>query len=172
MFPKLTSDSFPLGKTLAVVLGIVAVLFAIGWQSRTNPDDIPYLRIAGKSFIFNYRVSDVFYGFSAYLTKTVPKNSVIVAEFEDPAGGEPFTVTETISVKSRRYSLRSPSLRGVEAGKPYSVHVRLVKWGDEEVLFDEYFTVTSNISDDVVPDKPLTIGPGYHPNPELRENGS
>lgn len=172
MTGKLAADRFTLGRIIAAGLVVSAILFAAGWLTREDPGETPYLRIAGKSFIFNYRVSDAYYGFTAYLTKTVPRNSEIIASFENPAGGEPFIVSEKVTVKSRRYSLRSPSLHGIEAKKPYEVRVKLVRFGDNEVLFDERFTVSSNISDEVVPEMPLTIGPGYHKNPALKENGS
>ena len=153
-------------------LALLTVLFAAGWLTRENPGEKPYLLIAGKGFIFNYRVADAFYGFTAYLTKPVPNYSVIEAVFEDPAGGEPHTVRVKVTPRSKRYGLRTPSLKGITKHTPYSVHVRLLRWGDDAVLFDETFTVSSQISSDEMPDKPLTIGPGYHPNPELNKDGS
>ena len=37
-------------------------------------------------------------------------------------------------------------------------------------LFAAKRTYHSQIADAVVPDKPLTVGPGYHLNPEAEEN--
>ena len=39
--------------------------------------------------------------------------------------------------------------------------------GDGAVLFEDSFTVTSQISDLVMPPAPLTVGPGYARNPHL-----
>jgi hypothetical protein len=146
---------------------LLLVLLAFGWVSREPPAGKPYLKIAGMSFIFDYRTSQAFYGFTAYLTKPVPNYSLIEASFENPAGGEPFIVTKKLSPRSTRYGLRSPDLHGVKAHVPYHVHVRLLRNPDHAVLFETDFTITSQQDQSILPEKPLTIGPGYYPNPEL-----
>ncbi|MCE7026743.1 hypothetical protein [Jiella avicenniae] len=153
-----------------VVFGLVSlagVLFAVGLLTREEVADKPYLKIAGSGFIFNYRVADAYYGFTALVQKPVKNYSRIEARFEDPSGGPPHVVTRKLTPRSKRYGLRSPPLRGIEAQRPYHVSVRLIQNGDGTVLFDDEFTVTSQISDGVVPLQPLTIGPGYARNPEL-----
>ncbi|MEF2549709.1 hypothetical protein VQ045_21705 [Aurantimonas sp. E1-2-R+4] len=87
--------------------------------------------------------------------------------FEDPAGGPPFLVSTKLTPRSKRYGLRSPPLSGIEKDKPYRVTVRLVQNGDGAVLFEDAFTVASQMSDAVMPPAPLTIGPGYTRNPDL-----
>lgn len=153
------------------MIALLAILFAAGWLTREDPADKPYLKIAGMSFIFDYRIAEAFYGFTAYLTKPVANYSIIEAQFEDPAGGPPFVVTAKLSPRTKRYGLRSPAVHGVRKGVPYKVHVRLLRNPDHAVLFETEFTVTSQQDQDILPDKPLTIGPGYFPNPEL-ENKS
>ena len=153
-----------------VVVGLVslaAVLFAVGLLTRENVAEKPYLKIAGSGFIFNYRVADAYYGFTALVQKPVKSYSMIEASFEDPAGGPPHVVTQKLTPRSSRYGLRSPPLRGIEAGRPYHVSVRLLQNGDGALLFADDFTVTSQLSDRVVPPQPLTIGPGYRRNPNL-----
>ena len=154
----------------AVALGALAVAvvaFIAGWMTRDDPAEKPYLEIVGGGFIFNYRVADVFYGFTAQVMKPVPVGSIIVAEFEDPAGGPPLVVEKRVNARTARYGLRSPTVHGVQADQPYKVSVRLYDWQRKELLWQGEHAYSSRISDAIVPDKPLTIGPGYHRNPEL-----
>ena len=81
---------------------------------------------------------------------------------KNPAGGEPLVVRERVSPMTNRYALESPPVRGVEAGKPYRVSIRVLDRLERDVLWTSTLDIKSQISDDVVPDEPLTIGPGYH----------
>ena len=145
---------------LLVPLGIV------GWLTREDPNDKPLLRILGGGFIFNYRVSDVYYGFTAVVQRPLPTGSVVEAAFEDPAGGPAHVVRQRMGgAEMGRFALRSPPVRGVEAGKPYHVAIRVRDREEKQLLWAHGVDFVSQISDDVVPDEPLTIGPGYARNP-------
>ena len=159
----------PFGLLQVVIgaLGFLAILFAIGLAMREPVGDKPYLRIAGASFIFNYRVAEVFYGFTAEVQKPVRNLSLLEAVFEDPGGGPPILVSERLNPRTKRYSLRTPPVRGVEKDRPYRVTVRLIQNGDNAILFEDELTVRSQIADVVVPERPLTVGPGYARNPAL-----
>ncbi|SKA30522.1 hypothetical protein [Consotaella salsifontis] len=161
-FDRITLRQIAFGAGAALVC-----LFAIGWATRDPPADKPYLKIAGSGFMFNYRVADAYYGFTAYVQKPVRNLSLLEASFEDPAGGPPHVVSTRLSPRTRQYSLRSPPLSGIEKDRPYGVDVRLIQAGDGAVLFSDHFTVTSQIADDILPKEPLTIGPGYTRNPRL-----
>lgn len=154
-------------KVVAAAIGFVVVLLAIGWAFREDPAEKPYLGIAGGGFIFNYRVADVFYGFTAYVLKPLPVGSWLIAEFEDPQGGPPLTVETRLHARSSKYGVRSPSVRGVKAGKPYHVSIRLYDRTRARLLWSGGKDFVSQIDDSVVPAIPLTIGPGYHRNPAL-----
>ena len=65
-----------------------------------------------------------------------------------------------------RYALRTPPIRGVEARKPYHVSIRVYDRQKTSLIWQTEMDFTSQISDRVVPDIPLTIGPGYHLNPD------
>ena len=97
--------------------------------------------------------------------RPIPIGSVLEATFPDPAGGPPAIVRERIGVPDRRISMRSPSLSGVEAGVPYAISLRLLDRQSGEPIWSEEIEVTSNVNGSVVPDRPLTIGPGYHQPP-------
>lgn len=155
-------------KLAAGVIALAAVLFAIGWLTREDPAGKPYLRIAGGGFIYNYRIADVFYGFTAYVLKPLPAGSWLVAEFEDPAGGAPLVVETRMHARSAKYGVRSPGIRGVKAGRPYHVSIKVYDYTRSRLIWSDQRQFVSQIDDTVVPDKPLTIGPGYHRNPDLR----
>ncbi len=148
-------------------LAVAALAFGAGWLTRDDPADKPYLQITGGGFIFNYRVADVFYGFSAQVLKPVPVGSIIVAEFEDPGGGPPIIVERRVNARTTRYGLRTPTVHGVEAHRPYRVSVRLYDWQRETLLWQGEKSFASQVADTIVPEQPLTVGPGYHRNPDL-----
>lgn len=153
-------------KVFAGIAALLTVLFAIGWMTRQDITDDSYLQFLGGGFMFNYREGEVFYGFTAEVVRPLANGSIIEARFEDPRGGPPHVVTERVSTMTNRYSLRSPPVRGVEADKPYHVAIRIYDREGKELIWQTERDYTSQISDSVVPEKPLTIGPGYHRNPE------
>ena len=165
MFARL--DKLGTQGVVTATVGLVAILLAIGWVTRETDADRPYLTIAGSSFIFNYREAEAFYGFTAVVQRPVKSYSRIEAVFEDPGGGPPIPVSVKLTARTTRYGLRTPPLRGIVKGRPYRVDVRLVQNGDGAVLFEDSFTVTSQMSDAVMPPAPLTVGPGYTRNPDL-----
>ena len=156
-------------KVVAGAVGLVVVLFAIGWITRQDPAEKPYIGIAGGGFIYNYREADVFYGFTADVLKPLPVGSLMVADFEDPAGGPALTVETRLNARSTRYGVHSPSVRGIKAGKPYHVSIRLYDHTRTKLIWVGEKDFVSQIDDIIVPEKPLTIGPGYFPNPELNQ---
>jgi hypothetical protein len=150
-------------------VALVAVLFAVGWATRQNPADKPMLNILGGGFIFNYRIADIYYGFTAVVQRPLESGSIIEARFENPAGGKELVVRERVSPMTNRYVFRSPPVRGVEAGRPYKVEVRVLDRLETGELWSTRLDFASQISDRNMPDKPLTIGPGYHSNPGIGE---
>lgn len=144
---------------------LCGVLFAIGWFTRNDPSNEPYVKILGGGFMFNYRQGEVFYGFTAQVVRPLASGSIIEATFEDPAGGAPLVVSERVSTMTDRYALRTPPVRGVEAKKPYKVSIRVYDREKTSTIWEVDTTFASQISDKVVPDRPLTVGPGYHLNP-------
>lgn len=153
-------------RLAAAACALLVPLFVLGWLTREDPAEKPYLQVLGGGFIFNYRVSDVYYGFTAAIMRPLPTGSIVEAAFEDPAGGPPHIVRQRIGgAEMARLSLRSPPLRGVEAGKAYTVALRVLDREGEHLLWSRDLAFKSGLSDTVVPDKPLTIGPGYTRNP-------
>jgi len=151
---------------LGLALSLCAALFVAGWLTREDLSNQPYLDIVGGGFMFNYRNADVYYGFTAQVKRPLASGSIIEASFEDPEGRPAHIVSERVSTMTDRYALRSPSIRGVEAGKPYHVAIKVYDRERKNLLWETERTYRSQISDTVVPDRPLTVGPGYHRNPE------
>lgn len=154
-------------RVVIAALAVVAVLAAVGWATRQDPKDKPLLAILGGGFMFNYRVAEVFYGFTAQVTKPLETGSVIEARFENPAGGADLVVRQRVSPMTDRYALRSPPVRGVEAKRPYHVAVRVLDRTESKELWTTTLDFTSQVGDDMVPDTPLVIGPGYTKNPQV-----
>ena len=71
--------AFTLGRVIVAAFVLLAVLFAAGWLTRDDPARKPYLQIVGGGFIFNYRVADVFYGFTAVVQRPLPTGSIVEA---------------------------------------------------------------------------------------------
>ena len=60
----------------------------------------------------------------------------------------------------------SPPLHGVEADRPYRLTLELSAGGEVLQTLERDFS--SNVSQAALPEKPLTVGPGYARNPESR----
>jgi hypothetical protein len=154
-------DRISLPRIVGAGVVLLAVLLAVGWLTREDPAARPYLKILGGGFMFNYRVADVYYGFTAVVDRPLPTGSIIEAAFEDPAGGPEHVVRTRVGTGTSRYALRSPPVRGVEADKPYRVAIRVLDRTERQILWTHDLAFTSRIGDAVVPARPLTVGPGY-----------
>jgi len=148
-------------KSFTVALLVVAT-FLVGCGDEK---DKPFLQFSGGGFIFNYRLATADYGFVARVVKELPEGSVIEATFDNPAGGPPIVIVEKSVSGSKGYMFRTPSLTGIKANYPYKVVLRLLaaKEGVELARYER--TYKSDLDQSVLPDQPLTVGPGYHQPP-------
>lgn len=135
-------------RIVAGSLVLLAGLFAAGWMTRVDPGEKPVIAVLGGGFIFNYRLADYYYGFTAVVQKPLESGSVIEASFEDPAGGAPIVVRERVSPASDRYDFRTPPLAGIEAGRPYKVVVRVLDREEKGELYAAEFAYRSEVSDE------------------------
>ncbi len=133
-------------------------------------DNGHYLDISGGSFIFNYRISEAYAGFIAAPLRALPAKSRIEATFENPAGGPPIVLSKDVVPARNEYTFTTDPLKGIKAGKGYQLTVRLIA-ADGSELEKITKTFRSDIDESVLADKPLTIGPGYTPNPALGNGG-
>jgi hypothetical protein len=152
-----------LERTGIILLFVAALALA---SCRDSGNDAEHFRIAGKLFVFNYRVAT-----ATYLVNLVPvqppgEGETAVASFEDPAGGPPIVVRQKIWPRLDKTTIESPPLHCVVKDRPYAVSIR-IEGPDGTVLQTIETTMTSTEDQMILPDRPLVVGPVYTPNPEL-----
>jgi hypothetical protein len=146
---------------------LLLILFSFGWATRNDPSEKPYLAVIGGGFIYNYREGEEFYDVVTEVQKPLAEGSIVEVEFENPAGGAPFVVSERVSARTNRYAFHSPQIHGVVGGKPYKVVIRIYDREKTQLIWSTTRDFRSDLDDNVVPKKPVVIGPGYTPNPNL-----
>ena len=154
-------------KRKLFVCAVLAAMLLAGGCREQRADD--YVALTGKVFIFNYRIAEATYVVTLGKSKPLAEGSVAVATFENPAGGEPLIVRQKISPKAAKIVLESPPLSCVRKGRAYGISISIADAGGQ-VLQHMETTLTSSLDQDVLPDKPLVVGPVYTPNPELAGN--
>lgn len=145
---------------------VFALSMCLAFAGCEDASKQPSLTVVGGTFIFNYREATATYGLSVKLARSMPQGTVIAGTFENPAGGAPIEIKATVQDQRRGYTLETPALKGIKSGRDYLVVVRLEEAGTAREIYRVEHRVRSGLSDDILPDKPLTIGPGYTPNPE------
>ncbi len=146
----------------AIILGAT-----LGVCDSGDSEDKPYLTFAGGGFVFNYRLATADYGFVARVMRTIPAGSIIEAEFEDPAGGDPIVLRQSTRTGRSSYVFRTPSLQGVRANRDYQVVLRLLDPEQEE--FASYRrSFRSSVDQNVLPETPPVVGPGYQRAPSTQ----
>lgn len=143
--------------------GLLAAGLAAG-LAGCGDEDAPYLEVKG-GFIFNYRIAEARYSLAVEPRRELPPGSRIVATFEDPAGGAAIVVTQPTRPGQRRVAIESPPLAGIRKDQPYAVRVSLVGADGAAPIEVHEYAFRSNVAQSVLPDAPLTVGPGYARNP-------
>jgi hypothetical protein len=154
-------------RTFVISTLVAAAAALAGCQRETGPDP---LKLTGKMFVFNYRLAYATYMITLNKTEPVPDGSIVMATFENPAGGEPLTLTRKLFPKLDKVVLESPDISCVKKERPYAVMIE-VKGPDGATLQKLETTVTSDIDQDILPAKPLVEGPAYDKNPEVFRGG-
>ncbi|WP_274627719.1 hypothetical protein [Arvimicrobium flavum] len=151
------------GKLLfgIVLLGAVALG---GCRESAGKGD--YFEISGRLFSFNYRVATAVYIVTLRPLKPIQQGQVAVATFENPAGGEPIVVEQKVWANLDKVTIESPPLECVVKDRPYSASI-VISGPDGQQLQALETTITSDLDQSVLPDRPLVIGPVYELNPEL-----
>jgi hypothetical protein len=144
-------------------LSILATALALGGCRDSGEGD--YLTVAGKIFVFNYRIAQATYHLTLTKVRRVPDGVVLETTFENPAGGEPFVVRQQVWPAVEKIGIDSPPVKCVKAGRAYKVTIRLEDAAGK-VLQTIDRTMISDTDQSVMPDKPLVVGPFYDPNPD------
>ncbi|MGB8817636.1 MAG: hypothetical protein WCC66_06910 [Rhizobiaceae bacterium] len=143
---------------------VLAAILAVGGCREQSPDD--YVSLTGKVFIFNYRVATATYVVTLGKLKPIPDGATVTGQFENPDGGEPHVVLQKIWPDVQKIVLESPALTCVRKDRAYKISV-VIKDGDGKALQQVDTTLTSTLDQDILPDRPLVVGPVYTPNPDL-----
>ncbi|WP_353644693.1 hypothetical protein [Mesorhizobium sp. WSM2239] len=144
---------------------LLVAMLALG-ACRDTGGEGEYFEIAGKLFVFNYRVATATYLVNLRPLQPMREGETAVASFEDPAGGEPIVVRQKIWPKLEKTTIESPPLRCVVKDRPYHVSIR-IEGADGRVMQTIETTMTSSEDQSLLPDRPLVLGPAYTPNPDL-----
>jgi len=131
-------------------------------------DDSPYVVVSGGGIVFNYRIAEATAGIVAEVARVLPEGGVVEASFENPAGGPPIVESKPVTEDRRRFSFVTPPLTGIKADTDYKVVVRVLDAEGTEVQRVET-SLHSDLDQSILPDAPLTIGPGYARNPDATE---
>lgn len=154
-----------------IAIPVLALLaFAAGCQREAED----YISVNGKVFIFNIRNARAFYMLTLNRLPATPDGAVVVAEFENPAGGPPLVKEQKVFPKMTRIDLQSPDVDCVATGKPYKITVTL-RSPEGGTLQTIETTLNSTLDSTVLPETALVEGPaytrtrdGYHPDGSIR----
>jgi hypothetical protein len=152
----------------ALVLALALIAVTVIVYQRAHQQALTHVRIAGGGFLVYYRLGEIRAGITVLVQKATTSQSRIVATFEDPAGGADIVLERRIRHGLTRYGLETPAVHGVVKDQPYRVRVDLYDYGGTTPLETHETTIRSGVDPARVPDRPLTIGPGYNraPAPE------
>jgi hypothetical protein len=144
---------------------VCAAVLALG-ACRDSGGEGEHFKLAGKLFVFNYRVATATYLINLVPVRPVAEGETAVARFEDPAGGLPIVVRQRIWPRLEKTTIESPELTCVVRDRPYAVSIA-IEAADGSIMQTIETTITSSLDQDVLPDRPLVVGPVYTPNPDL-----
>ena len=171
-----------LGRLFVAVAAPLAVALAIMYVVLAPQRVREPLVVIGGRFINNYRIAEVYMQLVVAPGRPLEIGTRLEIEFPDPSGGRPALVRRTLGIPDRRIETRGPPVRGVRAGTAYPVRLRLFARGADAPYWERTIDFVSNVDDDVVPESPLTVGPGYArpraatvppaPGPGRREAGT
>jgi hypothetical protein len=143
-------------KALVIIPALAALLFAAGCQRKAED----YITINGKVFIFNIRNARAFYMLTLNRLPITPDDAVVVAEFENPAGGPPLVKEQKVFPKMTRIDLQSPDIDCVVTDKPYKIHI-VLKSAEGDTLQTIDTTLNSTLDSTMLPASALVEGPAY-----------
>lgn len=122
--------------------------------------------VSGRLMVFNYRVATVNYLVTLNPIQPIGEGQIAVTTFENPAGGAPLVVRQKLFPEHKKVTIESPPLECVVKDRPYKVSIR-IEGQDGALLQEIETTMVSSQDQSMLPDRPLVVGPGYEPNPEL-----
>jgi len=131
---------------IVMALGILGLVAACD----SGPEQ-PYFEFLGGGFIYNYRIGEMHYGFVVRARRTVPEGTILEARFENPAGGPRLVTRDVHQGRRLEYTFRSPSVRGVVKGRPYTAELVLIDAKSRRVIARYARTFKSSIDQTGLP---------------------
>lgn len=150
----------PKAFAAAVVATLALVLAAC------SNDSGPVIKFTGGSFIFNYRLATAMAGVLFITERKLPDGTTVEVTFPDPAGGAPLVQSQKIAAGEDAFDFRFEELHGIRKGVDYVAVVRLIGPDGVEIERLERVYKSDIDQEGTMPEKPLTVGPGYTRNPE------
>ena len=143
-------------KALIIVPVLAALMFAAGCQREAED----YITVNGKVFIFNIRYARAFYMLTLHRLPATPDDAVVIAEFENPAGGPPLVKEQKVFPKMTRIDLQSPDVDCVVTDTPYKIRI-VLRNAAGETLQTIDTTLRSTLDSTMLPEHALFEGPVY-----------
>lgn len=147
----------------AATLAALLCVFGAAGGCRDSSDGARF-ELDGKIFVFNYRVATATYLVNIKSAGPTTEGLAAAVSFENPAGGDPISVTEKIWPNVTRTTIHSPPVFCIVKDRPYAVAIRIEDASGKELQRIDT-TITSSQDQSLLPDKPLVVGPWYTPNP-------
>ena len=154
-------------KLRVLILNLFVVFLVSACADPQDAEQKPYLEFEGGGFVYNYRIAEADYGFVAKVVRKLPANSRVEAEFENPAGGEPYVVVQEAHYRTKKYYFRTPPVSGIQAGKDYQVELRVVDEVSGQAIARYQRSFHADLDQAILPEQAPVVGPGYHTNPAL-----
>lgn len=150
-------------RALALV-AMLAGMAVLGACRDTSKQAL--FEISGRLVVFNYREATLTYVVTLNPLKPIEAGQIITTTMDNPAGGELLVFSQELFVGHAKVTIESPALECVVKDRPYKVAI-VVRSRDGKVLQTIETTMVSAQNQDMLPDRPLVVGPGYDPNPAL-----
>ena len=155
-----------LSRTVMRSIVALALVSMFGSACRDSGGEGEFFAIAGKLFVFNYRVATATYLVNLVPVRPVEDGQTAIVSFENPDGGETIVVRKKIWPNMATTTIESPPLRCVVKDRPYKVSIE-IEGPDGDIRQTIETTMASSEDQTILPDRPLVVGPLYTPNPEL-----
>ena len=146
-----------------VVGSILAMSFTLAACRDTGGE---LFEISGRVVVFNYREAKVTYVMTLNPLQPIGEGQTAVTMLENPAGGDDLVIRQKLFPSHKKVTIESPPLECVVKDHPYRVSIR-IEGPDGGLLQVIETTMVSSQDRAMLPDRPLVVGPGYEPNPEL-----
>lgn len=160
-----SSHRWAVFAVVAAAVYCASVFAAVYRHNQTVLAKAGFAEITGGGFIYNYRIADIRSGITVGIVKPLPPGTRLLAEIENPAGGT-IELEQTVIAAKRNYKFETPSLTDVAADHEYLAVLTVIDGTTGAEIERHQTSLKSSVAPRSMPSRPLTIGPGYHRNPD------